>query len=134
MYPAHGLHKIELKDNILTVEARGPFNDEQVQNYQAQLQHTLGNICGPWGQLNLLHQDCLFTPQAERAMYQTIEFRKQRGVCAIAVVFITPGPNSITEQQLTRIYQHFNIAHAYFINENDALIWLNTQLAMQQAN
>ncbi|EPJ52201.1 MAG: hypothetical protein OFPI_14760 [Osedax symbiont Rs2] len=134
MYSAHGLHKIELQDNILTVEARGPFNDQQVQKYQAQLQGALANVSGPWGQLNLLHRDCLFTPQAELQMYQATELRKRRGICAIAVVFINGGQNSIVEQQLSRIYQQCNIPHGYFSDADTATAWLKVQLAMQQAN
>ena len=134
MYSAHGLHKIEFKDNILTVEARGPFNDQQVQKYQAQLQDALAEVCGPWGQLNLLHQDCLFTPQAELQMHQATELRKRRGICAIAVVFINGGQNSIVEQQLSRIYQQCHIPHGYFSDADAATAWLKAQLAMQQAN
>ena len=131
---AHGLHRIEFKDKFLTVEARGPFNDQQVQNYQAQLQEVLSKVKGHWGQLTLLHQDCIFTPQAEREMYHTIKLRKQRGVCAIAVVFIDTAPTGLVEQQLTRLYQQFNIMHAYFIDADAALVWLEAQVAISSPN
>jgi len=131
---AHGVHRIEFKDKILTVEAKGPFNEQQVQNYQAQLQKVLSKIKGQWGQLNLLHQDCIFTPQAEREMYHTIKLRKQCGVCAIAVVFVDTEPTGIVEKQLTRLYQQFNIVHAYFIDEDAALDWLETQVAISSSD
>ena len=131
---AHGLHRIEFKDKILTVEARGPFNEQQVQNYQAQLQKVLSKVQGQWGQLNLLHQDCIFTPQAEREMYHTIKLRKQRGVCAIAVVFIDTARTGLVEKQLTRLYQQFDIDHAYFTDVDAATVWIKEQLAMQSSN
>jgi len=131
---AHGVHRIEFKDKILTVEAKGPFNEQQVQNYQAQLQEVLSEIKGHWGQLNLLHQDCIFTPQAEREMYQTIKLRKQFGVCAIAVVFVDTARTAIVEQQLTRLYRQFNIVHAYFIDTDAALVWLEAQVVISSSD
>ncbi|EPJ52200.1 MAG: hypothetical protein OFPI_14750 [Osedax symbiont Rs2] len=131
---AHGLCNIEFKDSILTLEVTGPFNEQHVQNLQCQLQKALLNVDSPWGQLTLLHQDCIFTPQAEQEMYHTVKLRKQRGICAIAVVFVNKVRTMIIERQLTRIYQQFDIDHAYFIDADTAAVWIKEQLAMQQAN
>ena len=131
---AHGLCKIEFKDNILTLEVTGPFNEQHVQNLQCQLKKALSNVDSPWGQLTLLHQECIFTPQAEQEMYATVELRKQRGICAIAVVFVDKVRTIIIEQQLTRIYQKFDIDHAYFIDADAATVWIKEQVAMQRTN
>ncbi len=132
MFHTHGEHKLQLNGNILTVEARGPFNIEQVDYYKNALQNELGNIKQPWGQLNKLHQDCLFTPQGEEEMYSTIKLRKDTGICAVAIFFVDGKPNSIAEQQLRRMYAIHDIKYRCFKKKTEATAWLKEQISKAQ--
>jgi len=128
MFDTHGDHSVQFDGKILTVEARGPFNNEQIALYHAELNAILQDITGPWAQLNILHQDCLFTPQGEKNMSANIKMRKDIGVCAIAVVFAEDCASSIVEQQLGRMYAVYDIPYACFENTEDAIIWLRNHL------
>ena len=132
MFHTHGEHKLQLDGNILTVEARGPFNIEQIDHYRNALLSELENINQPWGQLNELHQDCLFTPQGEEEMYSTIKLRKDTGICAVAIYFIDGQPNSIAEQQLRRMYAVHNISYQCFKQKEQAVVWLKEQISKVQ--
>lgn len=123
MFNTHGEHMLKFDDSILTVEARGPFNNEQIALYHAELHSILKRTTAPWAQLNILHQDCLFTPEGEKSMSENIKMRKDLGICAIAVVFVD-GATSIVEQQLGRMYAQYDIPYACFDNTEDATIWL----------
>lgn len=128
MFHSHGDHKVQFDDGILTVEARGPFNNEQIALYHTELHSILKRITGPWVQLNILHQDCLFTPEGEKTMSANIKMRKDFGICAIAVVFVVKSASSIVEQQLGRMYAQYDIPYACFENSEDAIIWLRQHL------
>jgi len=124
MFNSHGEHTVRFDDGILTVEARGPFNNEQITLYHSQLHSILKRIKTPWAQLNILHQDCLFTPEGEKNMSENIKMRKDFGLSAIAVVFVVEGANSIVEQQLGRMYAQYDIPYACFDNTEEATLWL----------
>jgi hypothetical protein len=129
MFHTHGEHKLQFDEGILTVEARGPFNIEQIDYYKAALLSELENVSKPWAQLNTLHEDCLFTPQGEEEMYSTIKLRKDTGICAVAVFFIDGKPNSIAEQQLKRMYAIHDINYKCFKLKNEATAWLREQIS-----
>lgn len=129
MFHAHGEHSVSLTDDILTVEAKGPFNIEQIACYQEALKSVLSDVKPPWAQLNLLHKDCLFTPQGEKDLADSIQLRKDYGLCAIAVVFVDSGLHTIAEQQLKKVYSEHNINYDCFDNKEQALKWLKQQIA-----
>ncbi len=129
MFHTHGEHKLQLDGDILTVEANGPFNVEQIDCYRAALLSELENVSKPWGQLNTLHQDCLFTPQGEEELFSTIKLRKDTGICAVANYFVDDGANSIAEEELRRIYAIHDINYKCFKQKEQAIAWLKEQIS-----
>ncbi|EPJ54085.1 MAG: hypothetical protein OFPI_07790 [Osedax symbiont Rs2] len=129
---AHGLFKIEFNDNLLILDVTGPFNDEHVRDLGCRLQEVLTNVHGPWMQVTFLHQDCLFTPQAEQEMAHVVKLRIQRGLCAIAFVFVNKVGRIVIEAQIIRIFQEFHITPGFFTDSDTAITWVKAQLALQQ--
>lgn len=128
MFHSHGEHKVTLNGSILTVEARGPFNIEQIAVYEQALTDALKEVTKPWAQLNILYRDCLFTPEGEQELSHSIKMRKHLGVCAIAVVFVEEESNSIAELQLGRMYGKYEIPFGCFATVEKAEAWLQEQL------
>lgn len=128
MFYSHGEHKVDFHDNILTVSAKGPFNSQQILIYQGKIESILQAVSAPWAQLNILHQDCLFTPEGEKDLCASLKIRKDRGICAIAVVFVEDSYTAIVEEQLGRMYAMHDIPYGIFDETVEAELWLREQL------
>jgi len=123
-FAPHGEYKISVENNLLLVEAKGPFNSEIVANYTADMALAVKQVDAPWGQLIVLHQEGLFTPSAEKQMYGTISARKDLGMCASGIVIIGASAKFAIEMQISRIYNDLQVKHQYFDNEKEARDWL----------
>lgn len=123
-FTPHGEYRILSEDNMLFVEAKGPFNLEVVNNYSTDMAKAVKKMVAPWTQLVILHQDGLFTPEAEREMYNTIKLRKELGLSASAIVIIGATARFAMEMQISGLYQQLQVVHQYFDTEKDARDWL----------
>lgn len=123
-FAPHGEYRISLEDNLLLVEAKGPFNSEIVVNYAADMEWAVKQVVAPWAQLIILHQEGLFTPNAEKQMYSTISARKELGLSASAIVIIGASARFAMEMQISRIYNDLQVKHQYFDSEKEAREWL----------
>ena len=123
-FAPHGEYRISVENNMLLVEAKGPFNSEIVDNYAADMALAVKQVVAPWSQLIVLHQEGLFTPSAEKQMYSTIGVRKDLGMCASAIVIIGASARFAIEMQISRIYNDLQVVHQYFDNEKEARDWL----------
>ena len=128
MFYSHGEHKVDFHDNILTVSAKGPFNSQQILIYQGKIESILQAVSAPCAQLNILHQDCLFTPEGEKDLCASLKIRKDRGICDIAVVFVEDSFTAIVEEQLGRMYAMHDIPYGIFDETVEAKLWLREQL------
>ncbi len=129
MFLPHGKYRIELKNNVLLVEAKGPFNIEIVKQYTQEIDTVIKELRPPWGQVVILHQDSLFTPEAEHLMYRTVEHRKKCGLVASAVIIENAKSRFVIEQQLSNIYQSSQVEYHYFEDETAGKAWVDEQLA-----
>ena len=58
-----GTYHIDIKDNILEVDAHGPFDDDIVEQYNSEVKSIIGNFNKlPWGALVIYHGNVLFSP------------------------------------------------------------------------
>jgi len=123
-FAPHGEYRIVNEKNMLLVEAKGPFNSEIVANYAADMELAVQQVVAPWVQLIILHQEALFTPDAERQMYRTISKRKALGMSASAIVIIGASARFAIELQISGIYNDLQVRHQYFDNQKAARDWL----------
>ena len=111
MFESHGRFVVCRQGNILKVDATGPFNHEAVENYQEDVVDAIKYLDEPWGQLILMHENCLYTPQAAQAMYHFAELRQKLGLVAIALVFIDKNAMLIVQDKISDFYHNNTNLH-----------------------
>jgi len=125
-YSAHGCYVIEQKNNILLVDAQGPFNDVTAEKYHQDIKLFTERMTGePWGSLITFRGNSVFTPDAEQQLRETTQYRQQKGMIAIAVVILNSAYADMQQMQLQRIYHDCQIEFHVFSDNDSAFTWLN---------
>ncbi|QBG35742.1 hypothetical protein [Litorilituus sediminis] len=125
-YSAHGRYAIEQQNNILLVDAQGPFNDITAAQYHKDIEEITEQMTGePWGSLITFRGNSVFTPDAEEQLKETTHYRIQKGMIAIAVVILNSAYADMQQMQLQRIYQDCNISFHVFSDVASAKQWLD---------
>ena len=89
------------------------------------MEHAVKKMQAPWAQIIIMHQDRLFTPDAEKLMYKSARSRKMSGLYASAIVLIENTARFAIEYQVSKIYRSSDITHSYFDTEQQARMWLD---------
>ena len=127
VFEVHGIFKVKADDKLLLVDARGPFNEELMLSYEADLELCIQQLeKSKWNQIIILRNLSLLTPEAEQAGIKSLINRKLRGLNVSAVVLIDIEGESLLKGQLNRIYQISGIKHQFFTSIQDARKWLLT--------
>ena len=123
VFEKHGVYSLKVIGQVLIVDATGPFNDELVVCYNNALEACIQQLeSSCWGQIVTLHEQSLFTPDAERTLNSSLKRRKERGLRASAVV--CKSPYSLVQSQIDRIYSSADVIHDFCKGEEEALLWL----------
>ena len=122
---SHGRYTIETIGRMLSVDATGPFNDALIHDYQQDLKSSVEALSPePWTMLVTLHDESLFTPEAEAELAKVMIWRKNMGMTKVGLMFVQTIGSDILKAQMTRMYDAAGVEHAYFDNIDDARIWL----------
>ncbi len=125
-YSAHGRYIIEQKENILLVDAQGPFNEVTAAKYHQDIKQLTEKMTGePWGSLITFRGNSVFTPEAEQQLRETTQYRQKKGMIAIAVVILNSAYADMQQMQLQRIYHDCQIEFHVFSDSESATTWLN---------
>jgi len=126
-YSAHGSYSIEQQDNILLIDAQGPFNDVVTEQYHQDIKLITQKMTnGPWASLISFKGDGVFTPDAENKLIETTQYRVEKGMIAVAAVIINSPYADILQMQLQRIYQSCGIQFNFFSDTKNAQKWLDS--------
>lgn len=126
-YSAHGRYTIEQQNNILLIDAQGPFNEATTEQYYQDIKLVTKKMSGnPWASLVSFQGHSVFTPEAEQKLIETTQYRVDNGMVAIAAVIINSAYADILQMQLQRIYQNSNIQFNFFSNADHAQNWLDS--------
>ncbi len=128
LFESHGHFKVSVQNNTIRVLAFGPFNTQAVSNYKNDLILAIQQIEGPWTQLNQMHQNCLYTPEAQQKMHHLTQFRKDQGLVAAAFIFKDCFGTIILQEQLSGIYNKAQIPCQFFDDSATANLWLQQQI------
>jgi len=128
MFDSHGKFIISYKDNIIEVQASGPFNLEAVKCYEEAVVEAVRQISNPWGQIIFMHHNCLYTPEAEEEMQRFTKLRKELGLKTIALVFTDHTAMFLIRDKISSFYRQQDIPCEFFTDKTEAYKWLNTQL------
>jgi len=125
-YSPHGRYVIEQQNNILLVDAQGPFNEVTAEKYHKDIKQLTEKMTGePWGSLITFRGNSVFTPDAEQQLRETTLYRQQKGMIAIAVVILNSAYADMQQMQLQRIYHDCQIEFHVFSDSEIATAWLN---------
>ena len=126
-YSAHGSYSIEQENNILLVDAQGPFNEVTAKKYHKDIEiYTKKMSSSPWGSIITYRGNGVFTPDAEKSLIETTHYRIENGMIAIAAVINDTAYADILQMQLQRIYQSCQIQFNFFSDANNAKTWLDS--------
>lgn len=132
-YSAHGRYVIEQQNNILLVDAQGPFNEITAEKYHQDIKKVTEKMSGePWGSLITFRGNSVFTPDAEQQLRETTLYRQKKGMIGIAVVILNSAYADMQQMQLQRIYHDCQIEFHVFSDSESATTWLNGFI--EQAN
>jgi hypothetical protein len=124
-YSAHGRYVIEQKNNILLIDAHGPFNEVTAKKYHQDIKQLTEQMSDePWGSLITFRGNSIFTPDAEKQLKETTQYRQKKGMIAIAVVILNSAYADMQQMQLQRIYHHCQIEFHVFSDSESATDWL----------
>lgn len=133
-YTAHGSYQIKLEDNILHVEAYGPFNEVFSKQYYQEMKSLMRELADqPWATLVTYHGNGIFTPEAEQELTELTQIRAEHGMVANASVLKNSIHTDMQHMQLARIYDAANIPCHVFSEQNAAQSWLKGYLAKQKS-
>jgi len=121
----HGLFEVKTKDDLLLVDATGPFNEELLIQYENALESCIQNLeMLNWKQIITLNQLSLFTPEAEQVLTNTIINRRSRGLMACAIILKDVEGESLIKAQMSRCYNRAGVKHNFITSIHDANKWL----------
>jgi hypothetical protein len=125
-YSPHGSYHIEQQENILMVDAQGPFNEITAEKYHQDITKVTEKMSHkPWGSLITFRGNSVFTPDAEEQLKETTLYRQKKGMVAIAVVILNSAYADMQQMQLQRIYQDCQIDFHVFSDSESAKLWLD---------
>lgn len=133
MLAAHGHYELNFEDNILYVEAQGPFNKEVLANYHHDIETLITKITAEnkhrkWALLAIFHGNSILTPEAESALIATAKYRAEHGMIASANIFKESIHTDLQQTQFARIYQEAKVRNHFFSDEKSAKDWLQNYL------
>ncbi len=126
-FSEHGSYSIKIKDHILIIDAKGPFNIELVTHYHIELNASIELLAQsnqPWSQIVILHEESLFTPEAEQKLIDSNRWRKTKGLSYCALVLVNPVGSKLITSQMTHIYRDAGIQMRIFDQIMTAKEWL----------
>lgn len=129
MFIAHGEFRLRKEGQIILIDSKGPFNNEAVTQFTQDIHDLIQSYNSPWGQIITLHQDSIFTPQAESSMKSALYSRKNLGLVASAIIITNHQASFVIRHQISGVYDEVGIAHIYTDSEKTAREWVNRQIA-----
>jgi hypothetical protein len=126
-FAKHGLFEVKTEGELLIVDAMGPFNEELIIQYERALELCIKDLeVSKWNQIILLHQLSIFTPEAEKALIQSLINRRVRGLIACTVVLINIEGEFLIKAQMSRCYEQAGVKYKFMTSIDEAKEWLTT--------
>lgn len=127
-----GRYALSVQNNILMVEAVGPFNENTFKHYLVDSNSAIEKICDkPWAILTIFSGKGILPPEAESALIDITKERQLKNLAAVSVVIENNWQADLQQIQLARIYQQCRVKSNFFSNKQAAHQWLvnymNTQ-------
>ncbi|PCI62350.1 MAG: hypothetical protein COB35_03920 [Gammaproteobacteria bacterium] len=126
---AHGSYHLNFENNILHIEAQGPFNETVLEKFHHDTHEIIKkHRAKKWASLVTYRGNGIFTPDAENALLKLMKHRARNGMIANASVLKESVHPDLQQTQLTRVYQAAKIHSHFFSEEKSAKNWLTQYL------
>lgn len=126
VFSPHGTLQLAIVDNIILLEAQGPWNIEFIDYLHQQLFSAVE-------QVKHRNYGVLFSPKGEAISVEAgleyhLNFLRQGNTQAIALNLAHCTTPLLTESLFSKLYRAANIKHAFFDQAPDAKLWLEAEL------
>jgi hypothetical protein len=122
----HGEYNIEADNNILVVDAHGPFTDQLSQQYVKDMYAACKQFSGqPWGLLVTFYGNSIFSPESVQSLIEVTKYRMKHGMIANACIILQSETADLQQVQLQHIYQVCNCTFNVFCDVDSARSWLS---------
>ncbi len=129
-----GQYSLEVTDNILLVDAQGPFDQAVMDQFVTDMHEVCKKLSGrPWGSLVTYYGNGIFTPEAEEGLIAITKYRVKHGMVANASIIMNSAQADLQQMQLQRIYQASKIRFHVFSEMNRGREWLTNYINQQCA-
>ena len=125
MYKAHGSANIQRIDNIVVIDAVGPWNKESTVDASEFFAQAYQDLAGrPWGVIVIVNGEALYTPEACLNITRNIIRDKAQG--RVLTALITSGSNfpGVTRDILTKVYEEADAEFQFFDEFEVAFKWM----------
>ena len=128
-FKSHGSYNLNFKNNILHIEAEGPFNENILERFHHDTHQIIKqHSTKQWASLVTYRGNGIFTPDAEKALVKLMKHRAKNGMVANASVLKESIHPDLQQTQLSRVYQAAKIRSHFFSEERSAKNWLKEYL------
>lgn len=127
-FEPHGNFTLHVDNNILFVDATGPFNEEIALVYLAQYRDIILKF-EPKAQISTLHGSCVFSREIEEHLRKLHEWNFEKGLSIEAIILDTDRSEHILfKKQLERTRINTNAPYTLFDTHEEALAWVQSKL------
>lgn len=127
-FEPHGSFTLYVEDNILFVDATGPFNEEIALLYLSQYRDIMLKF-QPKAQISILRGSCVFNREIEEHLRKLHEWNFERGLNIEAMVLDTDkSEHLLFKKQLERTRINTNAPYRLFDTQDEALDWVRSKL------
>lgn len=126
VFSPHGGLSIFVEDNIILIEAQGPWNIEYLDQLHAQLILAVKKVDqNNYGVLLTLKGDAI---SVEPGLQYHFNFIQRSHVKAVALNMASCTTALLTESIFAHLYHKAKVKHAFFDNSLNAHQWLEAEL------
>ncbi len=130
MFGIHGEYQLQQEGDILIIHSKGPFNTELVDQFSSEMDAFIKNMPASWGQVVFLYDQSMLPPDAEKALQDACIRRREQGLTASAIIFVSATTTFIMRAQISRVYDHVGIHYQFFDTLAAAQAWVTTQIKL----
>ncbi|MFD2167864.1 hypothetical protein ACFSJY_16545 [Thalassotalea euphylliae] len=126
-YEAHGNVDIIVDDNVIMIDAAGPWNDEFFPELHQQLALAVQHVdVNNYGVVLNVSGSAIASPASIEAHAKFVEQGRAK---AVAVNMSECTSASISETLFAKVYRGAGLKYEFFLDSASAIAWINEQLS-----
>lgn len=128
LFSTHGTYKIEVADNVITVDGHGPFNEELLTAYNSDINKAIEKVSEKhkkWGQIVYLNDNALLSQEAEKKLEAESRWLNQNmGFRFCAFILVNMQGSQFVQKQYENLLHVSGINTKFCETLEEAEEWL----------